>query len=89
MYMGDSAEATPMPIPPMKRATLNMVKSLKAPVAMADTVNSTAATVSNGFRPYLSASAPATMAPMRHPTSAVDMATPCITGDEEMLKNSS
>ena len=48
-----------------------------------------AETMSKGLRPYLSARAPATMAPIRQPTRAVDMATPCITGDSEMSKNSS
>ncbi len=56
---------------------------------MADTVNSTAATISRGLRPYLSAKAPATIAPMRQPTKAVDIATPCITGLSDILKNSS
>ena len=81
MYIGDRADATPMPTPPTNRATLNNVKSLNAPVAIAETVNNTAAVMSNGFLPYLSANAPATMAPTKQPTKAVDMATPCITGE--------
>ena len=89
IYTGERALATPMPIPPTKRATLNSVKSLNSPVAMADTVNSTAATVSSGLRPYLSAAAPATMAPARHPTRAVVMATPCISGESPIPKYSS
>ena len=44
---------------------------------MAETVNSTAAVVNKGLRPYLSAKAPATIAPTRQPTKAVDIATPC------------
>ena len=51
IYMGAKADATPMPTPPTKRAILNNVKSLKRPVAMADTVNSTADTVSSDLRP--------------------------------------
>ena len=51
IYMGASAEATPIPTPPMKRAILNIVKSLNKPVAMADTVKSTADSISNGLRP--------------------------------------
>ena len=86
IYIGDKAEATPMPTPPTKRAMLNRVKSLKRPVPMADTVNSTAAVVSSGLRPYLSAAAPATIAPTRQPTNAVDMATPCNNGECEMPK---
>ena len=86
MYIGASAEATPMPMPPMKRAILNKVKSLNRPVVMADTVNSTAAVVRSGFRPYLSAAAPATIAPTRQPIRAVVMATPCITGESLMPK---
>ena len=89
IYIGDNAEATPMPTPPMKRAILNKVKSLNRPVATADTVKSTAAVVSNGLRPNLSAAVPATIAPTRHPTRAVDMATPCSTGESLMPKNSS
>ena len=89
MYIGDKAEAIPMPTPPMKRAMLNKVKSSKAPVATADTVKRTAAPISNGLRPYLSAIAPATMAPMRQPTKAVDMAIPCMTGESEIPKNNS
>ena len=53
---------------------------------MADTVKSTADTISNGFLPYLSAAAPAIIAPTKHPTRAVVMATPCIKGDSLMLK---
>ena len=86
MYMGESAEATPMPTPPTKRAMLNNMKSLNSPVATADTVNSTAATISRGLRPYLSAAAPATMAPNKHPIRAVVMATPCRIGESVMLK---
>ena len=89
IYIGDNADATPMPTPPMKRATLNKVKSLKIPVATADTVKSTAAVTSNGLRPNLSAAAPATIAPTRQPTKAVDIATPCITGEPPMPKYSS
>ena len=89
MYMGESADATPMPMPPMKRATLNSVKSSNKPVITALTVNITAAEMSRGFRPYLSAKAPATIAPMRQPTKAVLMATPCITGSLAIWKNSS
>ena len=51
IYIGESALATPIPTPPIKRAMLNKVKSEKAPVAMADTVKSTAAVMSNGLRP--------------------------------------
>ena len=89
IYIGAKAEATPMPIPPMKRAILNKVKSLNRPVPMAETVNSTAENISNGFRPYLSAATPATMAPARQPTSAVVIATPCIRGESLMPKNNS
>ena len=86
IYIGERADATPMPMPPMKRAILNMVKSLNSPVAMADTVKNTAAMMSRGLRPYLSASAPAIMAPIRQPTRAVVMATPCIKGESAMSK---
>ena len=89
MYIGARADATPMPMPPMKRAILNKVKSLNNPVAMADTVKSTADTMSSGLRPNLSAALPATMAPTRQPTSAVVMATPCINGELLMPKNNS
>ena len=89
IYIGESAEATPMPTPPMKRAILNNVKSLNKPVPMAETVKSTAANISNGFRPHLSAAEPATIAPARQPTRAVDMATPCKTGESLISKNSS
>ena len=51
IYMGARADATPMPTPPTKRAILNKVKSLKSPVATADTVKNTAQTISSGFRP--------------------------------------
>ena len=78
-----------MPTPPMKRAILKRVKSLNSPVAMADTVNNTAAVVSKGFRPNLSAAAPATIAPTRQPIKAVDIATPCITGEPLMPKYNS
>ena len=89
IYIGARAEATPMPTPPIKRATLNKVKSLNSPVAMAETVKSTADSVSSGLRPYLSAAEPATMAPIRQPTRAVDMATPCINGLLLMAKYNS
>ena len=81
IYIGARAEATPMPTPPTKRAILNRVKSLNSPVPMADTVNSTADSISSGLRPYLSAAPPATIAPTRQPTRAVVMATPCIRGE--------
>ena len=51
IYIGDKADATPMPTPPIKRAILNREKSLKRPVPTADKVNSTAAVVKRGFRP--------------------------------------
>ena len=89
MYIGERAEATPMPMPPTKRAMLNNTKSLKIPVAMADTVKRMAAITKRGLRPYLSDKAPATIAPIKQPTRAVDMATPCITGDWLMPKYSS
>ena len=56
---------------------------------MADTVKSTADTMSSGLRPNLSAALPATIAPTRQPTSAVVMATPCINGESLMPKNNS
>ena len=75
-----------MPTPPMKRAILNKVKSLNNPVPMADTVNSTADIISKGLRPYLSAAAPATIAPARQPIKAVVIATPCIKGESLIPK---
>ena len=51
IYIGASADATPMPTPPTKRAILNKVKSLNSPVPIADTVNSTADSISSGLRP--------------------------------------
>ena len=86
IYIGDSAEATPMPTPPMKRDKLKRVKSLNSPVATAETVNKTAAVISNGLRPNLSAAAPATIAPTRQPMRAVVMATPCKRGEPLMPK---
>ena len=86
MYMGESADAMPMPMPPTKRAMLKRVKSSNHPVATADTVKNTAAMISSGLRPYLSASMPAMVAPARHPMSAVVMATPCIRGESEIPK---
>ena len=86
IYMGDKAEATPMPTPPINRAILNKVKSLNRPVAIAETVNSIAASISKGLRPHLSAAEPATIAPIRQPTRAVDIAMPCIKGESAMPK---
>ena len=51
MYIGEMADARPMPTPPTRRAMQNSQKLLKMPVAMALTVKSTAATISNGRRP--------------------------------------
>ena len=87
--MGDRADATPMPTPPMKRAILNKVKSLNKPVVTADTVNSTALTINSGLRPHRSAAAPATIAPTKQPTKAVVIATPCISGEPVMPKYNS
>ena len=56
---------------------------------MAEMVNSTAANINNGLRPHLSAAEPATIAPIRQPTRAVDMATPCIKGESPIPKYSS
>ena len=89
IYIGASAEATPMPMPPTKRATLNKVKSLNKPVPTADSVKSMADTIRSGLRPYLSAAAPATIAPTRQPIKAVVMAMPCIRGESLIPKNSS
>ena len=89
IYIGARADATPIPTPPMKRAILNKVKSLNRPVAIADTVKSTAENINNGLRPYLSAAAPATIAPIRQPMSAVVIATPCIRGESLILKYNS
>ena len=86
IYIGAKADATPMPIPPTKRAILNKVKSLNRPVPMADTVNNTADVISRGLRPQRSAAAPAIIAPTRQPTKAVDIATPCNSGLSAMPK---
>ena len=86
IYIGARADATPMPTPPMNRAILNKVKSLNSPVPMADTVNSSADSISSGFRPYLSAAPPATIAPARQPIRAVVIATPCNSGESPMPK---
>ena len=51
IYIGASADATPMPTPPTKRDRLNKVKSLNRPVPMADRVKSTADSISSGLRP--------------------------------------
>ena len=51
MYIGEIADARPMPTPPTRRAMQNSQKSLKRPVAMALTVKSTAATIRSGLRP--------------------------------------
>jgi len=51
IYIGASALAMPMPIPPMKRAILNIIKSSYHPVARALTVNSTAESIRRGFLP--------------------------------------
>ena len=56
---------------------------------MADTVNSTADVINSGLRPYLSAAAPATIAPTRQPIKAVVIATPCIKGEWLMAKYNS
>ena len=86
MYMGDSPEATPMPMPPKKRATRKEWKSEKAPVATDERRNMSADTTSRRLRPMRSASVPHSMAPIMHPTNAMVMARPWADGESAMPK---
>ena len=89
IYIGDRPEAMPMPTPLRKRAARNRPKVLKYPVAYAETMKMMAAVVSNRLRPSLSARVPAVMAPVRQPTRAMLIASPCICGFDEMSKYTS
>ena len=89
MYMGDRPEATPMPMPPKKRATRKEWNSEKAPVATDESRKMSAETISSRLRPMRSASQPHTIAPIMQPTRAMVMAKPCAEGESAMPKYSS
>ena len=76
MYMGETFEASPIPIPPTMRATINGVKLCESAVKMADIVNSTAAPMRIFLRPRRSVIAPESRAPARQPASAELIAHP-------------
>ena len=66
VYMGETAEANPIPRPPIKRYTMNKVKLLTAPVPIAEMVNKAAAMMSKSFLPKRSAKTPEAKAPRKH-----------------------
>ena len=78
MYMGDRSAARPMAIPPTRRARMKLVIVELAPVAQEDKKNTKAEAMSNFLRPYLSARAPAAVAPSRQPSRAILMASACM-----------
>ena len=89
MYIGESPEAMPMPIPPKKRATRKAPKALNPPVIRAETKKMTAETMSSFLRPIWSASQPQVQAPIIQPIRAMDMASPCSLTESEIPKYSS
>ena len=70
MYIGDSMDAMPMPMPPMMRAAESCQGSIGTADPTEQATNNTAASSRTLLRPKRSASVPATAAPIRHPTSA-------------------
>ena len=80
IYIGESPEAMPIPMPPKNLATRKTGKVLATPVAMAEKKKINADTINSFFRPILSARLPHTMAPIRQPMRAIVMARPCCEG---------
>lgn len=89
MYMGDKPEAIPIAIPPKNRAAKNPLKMSNAPVPYAEIRKINAEIDKSGFRPIKSARLPDTIAPTRHPASAMLMASPCSDGESLIPKYTS
>lgn len=89
MYMGEMADARPIPIPPRRRKRIKGVKELTAPVPMAEARNKAAATMSGIFLPYLSESCPEKSAPKTQPIRALLMAHPWRLAEWVISKNRS
>ena len=71
MYMGETTDAPPTPIPPMKRKNSNEYQSQARPLPTAETKYSTAMHTSTARRPSASAGRPATIAPRIVPIKAL------------------
>ncbi|ETJ94702.1 hypothetical protein D041_0620B, partial [Vibrio parahaemolyticus EKP-008] len=76
IYIGDSADAKPIPTPPIIRYTTKALKLSDAAVPHADTTNRKAARIKGRLRPYLSEIVPAMKAPTIQPSSAELIAQP-------------
>ena len=86
MYIGESIEAMPMPVPPMIRATTRCHGAVGMAEPIEQSTNSTAARSMIFLRPKRSAKTPAIAAPIRQPTSAELTIQPSISvGQLELL----
>jgi len=70
MYIGESIDAIPTPIPPMKRYITKAVNVGQTTHRKAETVKRSAESIKIDLRPYLSLNHPAIETPATHPTSA-------------------
>ena len=70
MYIGESIEAMPMPVPPTNRATTRCHGARGIAEPIAQSVNSTAANSRIFLRPKRSLNVPAMAEPNRQPISA-------------------
>ena len=80
IYMGDVIEAAPMPMPPMKRKTMNSTRVRGKAVPKAETKNARAARIKTFLRPKRSLKNPAEPAPRAKPARALAAANPSQNG---------
>src|SRR5688572_20767984 len=81
IYIGASMEAMPMPMPPIKRNTINQESSMGSIIPNEDTAKAIPDIINTFLRPNLSLSAPANMAPTMQPTSAQEATQPVMAAD--------
>ena len=71
MYIGEVIEAAPMPIPPIKRKTMNWASVRGRAVPRAETKKARPATIRTFLRPKRSLKNPAAPAPSAQPSRAL------------------
>lgn len=83
IYIGASIDATPIPIPPIKRKKTNHVKSSGTIIPADETANKIPDSTKTFLRPILSLNAPAKVAPITQPMSAHEAIHPFMVGESE------
>ena len=83
MYMGETVEASPTPIPPTNRQMMSCVMPPAIAQPTVETANRTAETIRVHFRPKLSASQTPAKGPKGQPNKALPVTTPNQNGVKE------